>query len=1093
VTPIYRILYVDDEYALLEIGKLFLEKSGQFSVDSITSAPAALTLLNSQSYDAVISDYKMPVMDGIEFLKAVRTSGNTIPFILFTGKGREEVVIEAINSGADFYLQKGGDPKSQFAELEHKILQAVHKHLAEASIRDLERRQADIINFLPDPTFAINTNGIVIAWNRAMEVMTGVTAAKILGNGNYEHANAFYHIRRPMLVDLILAPDTQFEKDKYDITVRDNKMLTAETTVEMANGTRSHLWGKASFLYDQNGNVAGAIESIRDITEQKQTKDALEKRLVALTQPLKDTGVEFEDLFDISEIQRLQDEFAKATGVASIITRTNGTPITKPSNFTRLCNDIIRKTEKGRNNCFKSDAIIGNPHSGGPVIQQCLSCGLWDAGASIVIGDRHIANWLIGQVRNETQSDESMRRYAREIGVDEQAALDAFHDVPSMSSEKFEAIARSLNTLANQLSRSAYQNVQQARFITDRKRAEEELLRKNEELNASYEKIAASEEELRSNLHVLTSQEQALRESEKKYRSVIENIQDLFYRSDRSGNLILASPSCLRKLGYESFEEILDKPISETFYYIPEKREELLQVLTEKGSIEDYEVQLKRKDGTPFWVSTYSHYYRDENGMIAGIEGVFRDITRRKSDEKALRESEEKFRSLVEYALEGILILDFEGKILFANYAAGHLIESDDYAGLVGKNVLEFIAPESRDDVIQDFIQISQGHDAYLANYNVISEKGTKIHIESVGKVITYEGKPADLISFRDITERIKTEEALRESEEKFRGIFAAESDGILVVERETGIIIDCNDAFPPMYGYRKDELIGQLNTITSAEPESSRAATKAGTRHIAVRYHKRKDGSIFPVEITANVISLQGRDVLIAAVRDITGKKLAEEALRQANRKLNLLSGITRHDINNQLAILRGHLALLEKKQPDTSFSEQFKKIQTSAQHISSMIQFTKEYESIGVNVPVWQDCRTLIETAAKHATLGPVNLKNDIPAGLEVFADSLVAKVFYNLIDNAVRHGGKISMIRFSVENRDGLLVVVCEDDGDGIPGELKEKIFDRGYGKNTGLGLFLSREILSITGISIRETGEPGKGARFEIIVPNGAYRI
>src|SRR5665647_815507 len=115
------VLYVDDESGLLEICKLFLENSRLFIVDIVTSAPAALTLLNSKNYDAIISDYQMPEMNGIEFLKAVRKQYGDIPFILFTDRGREEVVIEAINNGVDFYLQKGGDPKAQFAELSHKL------------------------------------------------------------------------------------------------------------------------------------------------------------------------------------------------------------------------------------------------------------------------------------------------------------------------------------------------------------------------------------------------------------------------------------------------------------------------------------------------------------------------------------------------------------------------------------------------------------------------------------------------------------------------------------------------------------------------------------------------------------------------------------------------------------------------------------------------------------------------------------------------------------------------------------------------------------------------------------------------------------
>jgi PAS domain S-box-containing protein len=132
------VLYVDDEPGLLEIGKLFLEQNGQFSVDTITSAHAALTRLNTKKFDAIISDYQMPDMNGIEFLRRVRTSGNTIPFILFTGRGREEVVIQALNEGADFYLQKGGEPVSQFTELAHKIRQAVQKRMAET-----ERKRAE--------------------------------------------------------------------------------------------------------------------------------------------------------------------------------------------------------------------------------------------------------------------------------------------------------------------------------------------------------------------------------------------------------------------------------------------------------------------------------------------------------------------------------------------------------------------------------------------------------------------------------------------------------------------------------------------------------------------------------------------------------------------------------------------------------------------------------------------------------------------------------------------------------------------------------------------------------------------------------------
>ncbi len=273
-----RVLYVDDEPGLLEIGKLFLEQSGQFSVDIITSASVALTLLNTKNYEAIISDYQMPEMNGIEFLKKVRTSGNTIPFILFTGRGREEVVIQALNEGADFYLQKGGEPKSQFVELAHKIRQAVQQRRAEISIRNHERREADIISFLPDATAAIDTRGVVIAWNRAMEKMTGIRASEILGKGDYEYSLPFYHERRPTLIDLVLREDPDLEAG-YPLLKRDGRTLIAEATLPcLYNGRGATIWFTATPLYDSRGTIIGAIESVRDITARKQTETELGRK-----------------------------------------------------------------------------------------------------------------------------------------------------------------------------------------------------------------------------------------------------------------------------------------------------------------------------------------------------------------------------------------------------------------------------------------------------------------------------------------------------------------------------------------------------------------------------------------------------------------------------------------------------------------------------------------------------------------------------------------------------------------------------------------------------------------------------------------------
>lgn len=210
----------------------------------------------------------------------------------------------------------------------------------------------------------------------------------------------------------------------------------------------------------------------------------------------------FGDILDLDDIQRIQDAFSAATGVASIITAPDGRPLTRPSNFSRLCQDVIRKTEKGLANCMRSDAVLGRPNPDGPIMQPCLSCGLWDGGASIFAGDRHIANWLIGQVRNEAQDDEGMLAYAREIGADEDAFREALAEVTQMPTEQFRQICQSLFMFANQLSQIAYKNLQLNREIVERRRAEDAVRRLNEELEERVRQRTADLERAVADLRV---------------------------------------------------------------------------------------------------------------------------------------------------------------------------------------------------------------------------------------------------------------------------------------------------------------------------------------------------------------------------------------------------------------------------------------------------------------------------------------------------------------------------------------------------------------------------------------------------------------
>lgn len=167
----YSVLYVDDEPVLLEIGKLFLERSGALAIETVSSAREALNLLGEQRCDAVVADYQMPEMDGIELLKEVRQHFEDISFILFTGRGREEVVVEALNHGADGYIQKGGDPPhSQFAELEHRVVRAVERRRAILALRDSEKRYRALFEGgANDPIFIFEEDRFADCNSKALE------------------------------------------------------------------------------------------------------------------------------------------------------------------------------------------------------------------------------------------------------------------------------------------------------------------------------------------------------------------------------------------------------------------------------------------------------------------------------------------------------------------------------------------------------------------------------------------------------------------------------------------------------------------------------------------------------------------------------------------------------------------------------------------------------------------------------------------------------------------------------------------------------------------------------------------------------------
>jgi DNA-binding response OmpR family regulator len=261
------VLLIDDEPAFLEVLKLFSERSHEMSVHTTQSAKEALEILPKKTFDAIVVDYDMPEIDGIEFLKILRSEGDTTPVIIFTAVGHEHAAIEAINHGANFFLKKGENPQMQFRELVTMVKSAVERTSLEKNLGTTKRVLSDMINFSSDPGFAIDREGKVIAWNTSLEQLTDTSAGDMLEKNDYIYAKPFFGTRKKMLANLIFEPDDEIKRHKYMIVSRVPKgQIIAVTKGIKRDGSEWTIWAKAMPVYDGHGNFIAAVETVRDVT-----------------------------------------------------------------------------------------------------------------------------------------------------------------------------------------------------------------------------------------------------------------------------------------------------------------------------------------------------------------------------------------------------------------------------------------------------------------------------------------------------------------------------------------------------------------------------------------------------------------------------------------------------------------------------------------------------------------------------------------------------------------------------------------------------------------------------------------------------------
>jgi len=338
-------------------------------------------------------------------------------------------------------------------------------------------------------------------------------------------------------------------------------------------------------------------------------------------------------------------------------------------------------------------------------------------------------------------------------------------------------------------------------------------------------------------------------------------------------------------------------------------------------------------------------------------------------------------------------------------------------------------------------------------------------------------------------------------SEDKYRLFFNSISDPVIICkagERDNrNHIIEANDAAVVLLGYSREELMSispeaiMMPEIREEKPELFRMAGPDGFVRFESSF-RTKGGKQVPVEIEARKFIKFGQSAVLMIARDISDRIMADKALMQANKKLNLLTVVTFNDIQNALFAIKGYISLQKDLSRDDRMNEYLEKEDEILGRFSHSLDFAKNYQDLGIKPPRWHNVSQTFIFAISHQDFSTIsrNIRLD---DLEIYADPLLERVFFILADNIVVHGKNATrlIIRYQ-ETRDNLLLFF-EDNGVGIPDTMKEKIFQRGSGSEGGMSLFFAREVLEITGISIRETGIFGTGARFEISVPNGSYRF
>ena len=1078
------VLHVDDEPALLRVTKQCLELEGMFQVDSVSSVEEALAKLEKERYDAVVSDYQMPGKDGLEFLKELRESGNSVPFIMFTGKGREEVAIRALNLGANQYLNKTGETETVYTELAHTITELAKTKKAEELLRLSEERYRNLFENAKDVIILFDLKGNVTSVNKGAEEY-GFNRSGMLGKNMLKFIFKRYW---PKLL-----------KDVAQIALG----KTAEGRIEIHTPKGDKMAEYRSNPIFSDNRVVGIQTILKDTTERKKAEGELresEERYNVLIESISvaffamDKDFRYTDWNKASErLTGIPAKGAIGKSLTEVFPDSKGTKVEQFYQNTLRTNQhqtFVNKYRMGdKDFIFEIDAY---PTKDG------LSVFARD------ISERKKAEEAL-------RESEEKYRDLFENAMDAIVTLDLKGSITAVNNsvlrfgyKKEDLVGKNLLDFVSKEYWPAIMRDFSKVAQGEPAKNETELVVPAGKILVEYNAGAMVKENnvagVQINIRDVTERkksEELLRESEERFRGLFESIKDpvgIFV--GREGRLIDCNAAFKKSSGYTD-EELKGKVFLDFVH--PDDHAMVLEKYQTKYSEEElplvYEIRGMSKKGESIPLELSVSTYK-KKGKVIGIEVIHRDLTEHKKAEQALRESGERLRILFENAPDAFYVSDLRGHFIDGNKAAEEMTgyQKDE---LIGKSFLQLgLLPKKHVPTAAKLLALNALGGSTGPDELVLNRKGGAQIMAEIRTVPTKIGGKAVVLGIaRDITERKKNEELVSESQQKFKGLFMGNPEAAAYLDPDSRIR-DINPRFEELFGYSLADVQGKhINDVVVPDDRRKegealdKEARKGYVYHNTVR--RKKDRSLVQVAVSAAPITVGDKVAgIVAMYHDISDLKNAEKRLDVMNEKLRVVGSLTRHDVRNKLTAVNGNAYLIRKRLiDDPDAIENLRSIEAAVRELERIFDFASAYEKLGVEQLAYVDAKkTVDEAAALFPDLKDVKIVNDC-GGLTLLADSLLRQLFYNLIDDSLKHGEKLTQIRIHYEKSEDRLKLVYEDDGVGISKDAKPKLFKEGYttGKGSGYGLYLIKRMMDVYGWTIQETGTPDKGVCFTMVMP------